>query len=220
MPNKQINKQPKSKSSTLSKSDTQDIKKKLTNKQVRERLLNLSLPGDPDRWSEADAERIIKKTIQQSDDKSDEEVINTIITLGLDNDYALVPTVSKHHYGLIVELRRKLIKDFACENHAEKALVDMAVSGYMRVIRASEAFTRTLEKGSTNNNLNQFMATMSKEIDRAHRHFTVSYQMLVQLKQPAISVHLKANNAFVAQAQQFNMEKSTSDKDEETINPK
>ena len=149
-----------------------------------------------------------------------DEATTAALTFGFDNDYVLVLAVSEHYRGLVVELRRKLIKDFDCKTHAEKALVDMAVSGYMRVLRASQAFTRCVEQGSTSNNLNQFMSTMSKEIDRAHRHFTTSYQMLVQLKQPPLNVHLKTKNAYVAQAQQFNMDKPEPKEDEEIINPK
>lgn len=201
MENKQAKKQPKSKATTLAASDTKNIEKKLTNAEIRERLLNLHTGTDPKRWNNAALEQILNQT----GEKPSDEATTAVMTLGFDNDYVLNYTVSKWYSGLVIELRRKLIKDFDCKTHAEKALVDMAVSGYMRVIRASQSLTGNLDYGSISPVRNQCMAIMSKEIDRAHRHFTTAYQILLQLKQPPLNVQVHANSAFVAQAQQFNM---------------
>lgn len=223
MSKKQTKSKPKSKSSALAKSNPKSVEKKLTNTEIKERLLQrIFFSFDPDKWDEADAERITSKMVKKDeyDYDAENEAGTAAMTFGFDNDYVLAYTVAENYRGLVVELRRKLIKNFDCKTHAEKALVDMAVSGYMRVLRASQAFTGCLSQGSTNNNLNQFMSIMSKEIDRAHRHFTTAYQMLVQLKQPSLNVHLKTKNAFVAQAQQFNVEKPEPGKDKEIINPK
>lgn len=218
MENKQIKKQPKSESkpATIAASDSKSIEKKLTNAEIRERLLGLYTRSDPKRWSNADLERILSQT----GEKPSDEATTAVMTLGFENDYVLTNAVSKWYSGLVIELRRKLIKDFDCKTHAEKALVDMALSGYIRVICASQALAGGIDYGSINPVRNQYMSIMSKEIDRAHRHFTTAYQMLMQLKQPPLNVHLKTKTAFVAQAQQFNLDKQENNKEAEIISPK
>ena len=196
------NSKTKKKKPSPAKQDNKPVKK-LNNEEARRHLLTVRAADDPDFWDERKVEAIIEESKQETR----EEMDNVMMTLGFDNDHSLIYTVSEKYRGLVIELRRKMIKDFDCKTHAEKALVDMAVSGYMRVLRSSQAFTRCLDLNEANQNLNQFMANMSKETDRAHRHFLSAYQTLVQLKQPSINVNVKTKNAFVAQAQQFNTTK-------------
>lgn len=191
--------------------------KKLTNKEVRDKLLWVRAADDPDYWTEEKVDSIYKAVKEGATKETDK----VMMALSFDTDHSLIHTVSEKYQSMVIELRRKLIKDFDCKTDAEKALVDMAVSGYMRVVRSTEAFTRCLDLNNANNNLNQFMANMSKETDRANRHFLTAYQMLMQLKQPQINVNVRTKNAFVAQAQQFNTsEKIQPNPGEEIINAK
>lgn len=52
-----------------------------------------------------------------------------------------------------------------------------------------------------------YYSILSKELDRANRHFLSAYQTLIYLKQPPLKVQVKTTNAFIAQAQQFNANK-------------
>lgn len=127
--------------------------------------------------------------------------------LGFDNDYTVSMTVNHRYAGLSIELRRNLIKNFACTTHAEKVLVDAVVAGYIRTLRVGEAFEAGLEGGSLYPEKINYMSMLSKELDRANRHLLTAYQALVQLKRPSLQVTVKAQQAFVAQAQQFNASK-------------
>lgn len=176
--------------------------------------MQLRTSDDPELWNEKKLKQILEKLRNEDDN---DEAAKIMLTFGFENDYVLIGTVSEEYKGLVIELRRKLIKDFDCKSHAEMALVDMAVSGYMRVVRSSQAFTRCLGQGSTTDVLNQFMSIMSKETDRANRHFLTAYQMLMQLKRPQINVNVRTKNAFVAQAQQFNTSETDRPKPEEEI---
>jgi hypothetical protein len=128
-----------------------------------------------------------------------------VFTLGFENDYTLVETVNEKYRGMAIELRRQLIKDFDCKTYAEKVLVDSVVSGYMRTIQCAKSFNNISHDDYLSGYKNQYMATMSKELDRAQRQLMAAYQMLVNLKRPPLTVQVKAKTAFVAQNQQLNM---------------
>jgi hypothetical protein len=128
-----------------------------------------------------------------------------VFTLGFENDYTLVETVNEKYRGMAIELRRQLIKDFDCKTYAEKVLVDSVVSGYMRTIQRAKSFNNISHDDYLSGYKNQYMATMSKELDRAQRQLMAAYQMLVNLKRPPLTVQVKAKTAFVAQNQQLNM---------------
>jgi hypothetical protein len=131
-----------------------------------------------------------------------------IITLGFENDHTVAMTVSKKYRGLAIELRRQMIGDLQCKTHTEKVLVDAVVNAYIRTLRYSEAMTAMIDfDNSLWPEKTNFLSMIGKELDRANRHLLASYQMLIQLKQPPLKVQVKANNAFIGQAQQFNVDK-------------
>jgi len=45
---------------------------------------------------------------------------------------------------------------------------------------------------------------MSKEVDRANRHFLSALQTLKEIKQPELKVNIKTNAAFFGEKQEFN----------------
>ncbi|MBI1833750.1 MAG: hypothetical protein HYR90_02900 [Candidatus Andersenbacteria bacterium] len=128
-------------------------------------------------------------------------------TLGFENDYVLVETMDDKYRGMAIEMRRQLIKDFDCKTYAEKVLVDTIVSGYVRTIRCAKSFNNCTHTEFLSSYKNQYMANVSKEMDRAQRQLMAAYQMLINLKRPPLQVNVKAQQAFVAQAQQFNAAK-------------
>jgi len=47
----------------------------------------------------------------------------------------------------------------------------------------------------------QYLAVLSKELDRAERHYLASLQALKMLKSPSFEVNIKTNTAVVGQNQ-------------------
>jgi hypothetical protein len=52
--------------------------------------------------------------------------------------------------------------------------------------------------------INGYCAVMSKELDRANRHYLSALATLKQLKSPPFQIQVRTQNAFVAQNQQIN----------------
>lgn len=175
-----------------------------TPSEIRERIIkSLRVDVDP----ELLLERAKKKNIlgENFDKENNQELMREIVaTFSFDNDYSLAEVTPNKYHGLSIELRRKLIKDFDCSTHAEKILVDLIASAYIRVLNTNEKMTTAIGNKQTCKTLNDYLAILSKEIDRSNRHLITAFQTLTQLKRPPISVKVKTQNAFIAQAQQFN----------------
>jgi hypothetical protein len=115
--------------------------------------------------------------------------------------------------GLSADMTKTLIREFGCSNEAEKALAELAVNAYIRVIDNSRRLNNEFEATSITPNRNVYIANLSKQVDRAHRQFISSILTLKQLKSPQIEMSIKANTAFVSNNQQVNVSKN------ETITP-
>lgn len=193
------------KAKNLAKTNDQAVDEKVIEQRVRNAFLERAIVScDP---KSLFSKRKIKKYHNLTQEERQKYHDDALRTLGFDNDYTVSMTVNQRYAGLSIELRRNLIKNFACTTHAEKVLVDAVVAGYIRTLRIGEAFEAGLEEGSLWPEKTSYMSMLSKELDRANRHLLASYQALVQLKRPPLKVSVKAQQAFVAQAQQFNANK-------------
>lgn len=139
-------------------------------------------------------------------DKDQGLIEKGLLALGFENDYSLIETIDEKYRPMAVELRRQLIKDFDCKTYSEKVLVDTVTSGYMRHLRSAKVYNNILAKGTLDKLGCDILSTMGKEMDRAQRQLMTALQTLVNLKRPPLKVQVKAQNAFVAQNQQLNVQ--------------
>ena len=130
-----------------------------------------------------------------------EQLSQSAFDYGIENHTATMESIEERYRGMIFNLRRELVKEYNCQTYGEKALVDMAVSAYARNLSYTKRLINTIAMGHTNPGLNCFMSVMSKEIDRANRHFLTALETLKQFKQPELNFNIKTKNAFIAQNQ-------------------
>ena len=148
-------------------------------------------------------------------DEIDNKLLREVsFILGVENGIPMMESVEERYRGMMFNLRKELIKEYDCKTFSEKALVDVIVGAYSRNLSLSRMLTHTATKRETTPNLNNYLATISKEIDRANRQFISALETLRQLKQPELKVNVRTKNAFIAQNQQFNNNQN------ETNNPK
>jgi hypothetical protein len=119
---------------------------------------------------------------------------------------ALMESVSENYRDLAKELSKQIRSDYGCTTSIEKALARDIVSAHIRVIDNSRRLNNELECREINQNRTYYIATLSKQLDRAHRQFINSVALLKQLKAPAIEMSIRANTAFVSNNQQINVE--------------
>jgi len=110
--------------------------------------------------------------------------------------------------GLTEEMRtfaQKLSLDYqaryACEDVTRKSLAELSAFNYCRILDTQKRIHSYLDRGTFTDIGVKYIATLSKELDRAERHYITSIQALeIGLQQP-LSVSIKTNTANVANQQ-------------------
>jgi len=148
----------------------------------------------------------IEYKLGKLNDKENDEWRAVGMAYGMENGISLIDTIEGRYQGLANNLRDNLIKEFGSTYH-ERGLIDLAVNAYTRNLTYSRRLLSTVNMGTTNQNINGFIGIMSKEIDRANRHYITAIETLRQMKQPELKVNIKTKNAFISQNQQFNNNK-------------
>ena len=138
-------------------------------------------------------------------DKELNEKLNAALPIdSLNTHYELASTVGERIRPLVIEFARKIIVEYDCKTVSEKALAEVVVSAYARILECSKCMQDITLVKYTSNALNGLYEIISKELDRAHRHFVTSLATLRQIKSPTLEVNVRAQTAIIGQNQQFN----------------
>jgi hypothetical protein len=123
---------------------------------------------------------------------------------GVAEQFALTNVVAKEYSPLLISFARQLIEEYKCIGPSEKAMAEVAAAAYVRILQYSELFSTVKNGQSITNEKNGFYNNISKELDRAHRHFESAISMLKQMKVPTMNLKVHSKNTFIADKQQFN----------------
>lgn len=137
-----------------------------------------------------------------SDKQVNEEMDAVSKSLSLETGHVMLESVNDNYHSLAFQMKQDFHKEFECKTASEKALADLAVSSYISKLHYSKLLR--LNQTSSGSDHNGYRNFASKEIDRAHRQFISTVETLKALKQPALRVNVKTNNAFIGENQQFN----------------
>ena len=181
--------------------------------------------GDPDEVIEKIAKTILPQIRGQKANPETTEGIGAdtrtaLMVFGLETHFPLSETVEKKLRPQVIEFSRQLIEEYDCTTSGEKALAQTIVSAYARILIHSGS----LNAGTAATHITKahigFYSMLSKELDRANRHFITALTTLKQLKAPSLEINIKARTAFVAQNQQINTDQNPNKKKNEIIDPK
>ncbi len=157
--------------------------------------------------------RALDKSIKEYDADTDkkaaekrlqEKVNEAMPVIALDTHYILARGVMEEIRPFVIDFANQLTAEYDCKTPTEKALVEIVTAAYARVLQFTGVMTRQVRDEHCSEILTGFYKVASQELDRANRHFTTALATLKQIKSPAMTVQVKATNAFVAQNQQVN----------------
>ncbi len=152
----------------------------------------------------------ISKKYRESKNKKDlekeliEKINAALPVVALDTHYALARAVMEELRPFAIEFSNQLIEEYNCKTPTEKALVETIAAAYVRILQSTRVITGQVRVDHCSPALNDHYRVASQELDRANRHFINAIATLKQLKSPAMTIQVKATNAFVAQNQQVN----------------
>ena len=118
-----------------------------------------------------------------------------------ENGILLSETLKEEYRTFVIDLSRNIQKEYNCVTPSQKATAESIACAYGRILQTSSVISSYLAKGSVTDYGLKYLAIMSKELDRAQRHYTTALQTLFMLKQPPLSVTVNANTTNIANSQ-------------------
>lgn len=117
------------------------------------------------------------------------------------NGALMASAIPEQYRTFAIDMLRKLKEEYNCLAVSEQAIAELATINYVRTLEIQRRINAYFDMNSLTDNGVKYLAIISKELDRANRHFLTAIQTLKMLKQPPINVNVKANTAFVGQNQ-------------------
>src|SRR3989344_6506546 len=131
----------------------------------------------------------------------EDPVVKAMTLSEFKNGVLLTISVEEQYKTFGIDMLRKLQEEYQCLTISEQAIAELVTISYIRTLAIQRRINNYLAMGTLTDNGVKFLAIMSKELDRAHRHFLTATQTLRMIKQPSFSVNVKTNTAIVGQNQ-------------------
>jgi len=138
-------------------------------------------------------------------EKTTEAVSKALMVYGLETHYPLAVIINKQYRPLVMEFSNQLIQEYSCQTSGEKALVQVIVIAYTKILEYSQCLYTCRKIDWFSNEKISYYSMISKELDRANRQFITALTTLKQIKTPSLEINVKTKTAFVAQNQQLNV---------------
>lgn len=113
-----------------------------------------------------------------------------------DKGVLLLNAIPELHGVFALEFSKNLQTEFNCSNPSEKSLAETTSLNFVRILEIQRRIKDALEVMKTRYDI-QYLAVLSKELDRAERHYLTSLQALKMLRSPAFEVNIKTQTAVV-----------------------
>lgn len=128
-------------------------------------------------------------------------IFKAMTLLEFENGTLLTTVISEEYKTFGIDMLRRLQKEYHCETFSEKSTAELATVNYIRTLEIQSRITRYLALPTISDIGVRFLAVMSKELDRANRHYLSSIQTLKAMRQSPMQLNIKTNTAVIGQNQ-------------------
>lgn len=203
--------------------------KELTNQESLEKninffkesaLLNKGYGHSPEELAEKGGRKLQEsrnnwKGLSKEEKKYAKSEIHTILAtyskaISLETNINMLNGIDPEQRGMAMDMIEHLKKEYALEKPQDKVYLQIAVSAICRYHSNMSEFECWKRHDWNSHERATYMGMLSKDADKAFRQYNSIIQYFEEKKQPQIKINVKANNAFVAQNQQFNNNKNES----------
>lgn len=165
-------------------------------------FLRLSRTGhDPDFVLEEAGKELVGKFGKRESTIPAGNLYKSLTLLEFEKGILLVSVIPEMYRTFAIDLSRKLQVEFDCQSPSEKATAELAALNYVRTLEAQNRINSYLATGTFTEVGVKFLAVISKELDRANRHYLTTIQVLKTMNQPPFSVNVKTQTAVIGQNQ-------------------
>ena len=137
----------------------------------------------------------------KSFDTSNIDLVKAMSLDEFENGVLLANSLPELSRTLAIDLMRKIQKEYLCTTPSEKATAELAALSYVRTLDIQRRITNYLEIGTFTDLGVHYLDMLSKELDRANRHYLTAIQTLRTMKQPPLQFNIRADTAVVGQNQ-------------------
>lgn len=160
-----------------------------------------------------DADYILRKADKERDGDqvkqytSDTAYYKAMSLFEFDKGILLLNSVPELYAVFAVDFSKNLQNEYDCKTPSEKSLAEVVTLNFVRVLEAQRKLKDNQMSVKTRYDV-QYVAILSKDLDRAERHYLTSLQALRSLRNPSFEVNIKANNAVVGNNQAIQVKNS------------
>jgi len=113
----------------------------------------------------------------------------------------LVSVIPEMYRTFAIDLSRKLQAEFNCQTTSGKATAELAALNFVRTMEIQRKIDSCLARDTISEISVKYLAVLSKELDRANRHYLTVVQVLKTMNQPPLSISVKTQTAVIGQNQ-------------------
>jgi hypothetical protein len=183
------------------------MSKKLTKKNKKRELMSgISQLKSPYDRSHVEKEGLAELKKVNSGEKepcndNDNPVIRLMTLYEFDNSSLLTLGFQELYRTFATSLCKDIQQEYDCKSASEKTTARLVAQNYVRTLEIQKEIALILKRESYNDLTMKRYSILSKEYDRANRQYLMSLQTLQSIKQPPISVSVKAHTANIANQQ-------------------
>lgn len=186
-----------------------NIKKKQNNKIIKEKtpeeikhLFESFSTGYDSTYvlKKANKELAIKHT-ENNHVEPDSFYYKVLTMLEFDKGILLMSSVPEISHVFALEFSKNLQTEYNCKSPSEKSLAEVVALNFVRTLSIQAKINSYLSLKTIDDLGIKYLDLLSKELDRAQRHYLISLQTLRMLKMPQLEVNIKTQNAFVGNNQ-------------------
>lgn len=177
------------------------LDKPKTAEEIRDNLSRSKTGIDPEIvLREADKE-LNSSDKSKIDTTSKGNLFKAMTLLEFENGVLMATAVPEPYQTFGIEMLRRLQQEFHCESVSEKATAELTTVNYIRTLAIQHHINSYLNKDSFTDLGVRYLAVMSKELDKANRHYLASVQALKAMKQSLVQLNIKTDTAIIGQNQ-------------------
>ena len=128
--------------------------------------------------------------------------------LEFDKGILMMSIIPERYRVFALEFSKNLQSEYQCKTESEKSIAEITSLNFVRILEIQDRINSYLGKGSASDTGVKFLSVMSKELDRAQKHYKKSLELLRVFKIPPLQMSIKADSAFIGQNQAVQVKKS------------
>lgn len=126
-------------------------------------------------------------------------------SLNMDNLSLLSKAVDEEYKSYIVQIVRDLERELKVSKPSEKIIIHNIAVSYVRILQLTSSFNSFLNNPDLLFGRDRYCSMISRELDRAHKHYDDNMKLLIQLRARPINVKIGTLNNLFGTNQQLNV---------------